>query len=154
MNNHMKFLGCGVLGFWGFVVCIVPMCCLSSTSNKEHTFKVMRGGYRGNYPGCGKAFWSRGCTVRDVSGPARLCMKRGALWEEVGRPTIVSWVSQQIHQYKNRWGGMCWYWGILFDEGWSFIRRSPLNVVVASKILYGSRVGNVPCSSDIGCIQK
>ena len=75
-----------------FVVCIVPMCCLSSTSNKEHTFKVM--------------------------------------------------------------GGMCWYWGILFDEGWSFIRRGPLNVVVASKILYGSRVGNVPCSSDIGCIQK
>ena len=43
--------------------------------------------------------------MRDVSGPARLCMKRGALWEEVGRPTIVSWVSQQIHQYKNRRGG-------------------------------------------------
>ena len=26
------------------IVYIVPMCCLSSTSNKEHTFKVMRGG--------------------------------------------------------------------------------------------------------------
>ena len=23
---------------------IVPMCCLNGTSNKEHTFKVMRGG--------------------------------------------------------------------------------------------------------------
>ena len=26
---------------------IVPMCCLDSTSNKEHTFKVMRGGLSG-----------------------------------------------------------------------------------------------------------
>ena len=49
---------------------------------------------------------------------------------------------------------MYWYWGILFNEGWSFIQRSPLNVVVAGKILHGSRVGTVPCSSDIGCIQK
>ena len=49
---------------------------------------------------------------------------------------------------------MYWYWGILFNEGWSFIQRSPLNVVVASEILHGSRVGTVPCSSDIGCIQK
>ena len=31
----------------GFIVCIVPMCCLSGTSNKEHTFKVMRGGFIG-----------------------------------------------------------------------------------------------------------
>ena len=28
-------------------MCIVPMCCLSGTSNKEHTFKVMRGGLSG-----------------------------------------------------------------------------------------------------------
>ena len=30
----------------GFIVYIVPMCCLDSTSNKEHTFKVIRGGGR------------------------------------------------------------------------------------------------------------
>ena len=29
------------------IVYIVPMCCLSGTSNKEHTFKVMRGGLSG-----------------------------------------------------------------------------------------------------------
>ena len=27
----------------GFIVYIVPMCCLNGTSNKEHTFKVMGG---------------------------------------------------------------------------------------------------------------
>ena len=29
------------------IVYIVPMCCLSGTSNKEHTFKVMREGVIG-----------------------------------------------------------------------------------------------------------